>query len=146
VIDSPGGLGVQAGQAITYLFDTQAAQQVGRLSFQVRGSTQALEVVETQDTGTVPGPSCALGIAATSYDRSCTQDADCVAVFSGDVCNSDCRCPNAAIRASALTRYEADATKLVKGPSICNCSFIPAPRCVQAGTGALSARVVARGC
>lgn len=51
--------------------------------------------------------SCTL--SASNYDQSCTQDSDCVAVFSGSFCSgNECACENAAINVSAQAQYEAD--------------------------------------
>lgn len=48
-------------------------------------------------------------IAASDYDRSCTQDADCAWVYEGDVCGgSSCACPNAAVNASAEEQFKSD--------------------------------------
>lgn len=46
-------------------------------------------------------------VFAASFDRYCTRDDDCVAVFEGNACES-CRCANAAIRRDALPRFRAE--------------------------------------
>jgi hypothetical protein len=129
-VDGAAGVGVPAGQSVTYLYDTQSAHAVASLSFAVHGTTESLVVLETQQTGVVPGPACS--IAATSYDQSCTQDADCVPVFQGSVCTDHCGCANAAINQKDLTQYQTDLAATAKTPSICECPNIPAPRCVNA--------------
>ena len=43
------------------------------------------------------------------YPLTCTFDADCIAVYLGDVCKP-CFCDNAAISASARSIYAADLT------------------------------------
>ena len=43
------------------------------------------------------------------YNTSCQSAADCVAVFIGDVCDCDDRCPNAAINRASLVSYAEDA-------------------------------------
>jgi hypothetical protein len=54
-IDSPAGIGIPAGNAETYLFDSQSLQSVDSVSFVVHGSTEELVVLPTQETGRVPG-------------------------------------------------------------------------------------------
>lgn len=51
---------------------------------------------------------CGGGLHASSYSQTCSVASDCVAVFSGDLCNG-CGCPNEAINVSDQRRYEADA-------------------------------------
>ncbi len=54
---------------------------------------------------------CSTTIDFKYYKRTCSTDADCVAVYSGDVC-ALCPCPNEAIASSELTRYQSDSTSL----------------------------------
>jgi hypothetical protein len=62
---------------------------------------------------------CGVGpILASSYDRSCTKDSDCVAVGVGDACGPcDLDCPNAAISVGAQAMYLADVAKTPAGTS-----------------------------
>jgi hypothetical protein len=53
-IESSAGVGVQAGNKVTYLFDSQSPQTVDSISFVVHGATEVLAVLETQETGVVP--------------------------------------------------------------------------------------------
>ena len=69
-------------------------------------------------------------ISASSYDQSCTQNADCVAVWDGSVC-TNCRCPNAAINRSALPQYQSDLAAMHPTPSICDCPAFPPPTCLS---------------
>ncbi len=52
------------------------------------------------------------------YATTCTQAADCAAVFFGDVCKSVCGCANGAIATSALAQYtkDKDAANATCGP------------------------------
>jgi hypothetical protein len=173
-IDGGAGVGVTAGNSVTYLYDNQSAHPVDSLSFAVHGSTETLVVLQTQETGIVPAqcrpgtagqPSaeggccsewipCTAGlacnalppvypgslgvcarpagceIAASSYDQSCRQDADCVPVYQGELCNAECTCPNAAINSGDVARYQADYSASVNNPNVCDCALLPRPRCV----------------
>ena len=46
-------------------------------------------------------------IAASSFDRYCTRDDECTAVFEGNACDPD-RCANTAIRRDALPKYRSE--------------------------------------
>jgi hypothetical protein len=71
-------------------------------------------------------------ISASDYDQSCTTPADCVAVFSGDICTGQCSCNNAFVNAGAASAYEAAFEKLsMPHDTTCPCSFGPAPACVN---------------
>lgn len=68
-------------------------------------------------------------IADTGLSKSCTTDAECVAVYVGDACG-DCACANSAIATSDLTRYqsEANAATAQCGPfkaRACPCAAFP---------------------
>jgi hypothetical protein len=67
-------------------------------------------------------------LSASSYDRSCATNDDCVSVYEGSLC-SDCLCPNAAIARSAQPTYESDRASLGGGPSVCFCPAIASPVC-----------------
>ncbi len=45
-------------------------------------------------------------IAASDYDRSCTQASDCTVILVGEIC--DCSCTYGAINKQDLALYEAD--------------------------------------
>ena len=53
-------------------------------------------------------------IDSHDYPRSCTSDADCALVYSGDLC-AYCQCPDAAVASSALPKYQADAASRKNG-------------------------------
>ena len=75
------------------------------------------------------GGSCS--IRASDYDQSCQSDSDCVEVVEGDFCGqSPCLCPNAAIRVSAESAYNAELSKLLPtSPVLCNCPIDFGPHC-----------------
>jgi hypothetical protein len=64
-------------------------------------------------------------IQASSYDQSCNNDSDCVAV-SEDFCFIVC--PNAAINKSAFAQYQADVAKITCG-GVTSCGSIGGPCC-----------------
>lgn len=47
-------------------------------------------------------------ITDVGLSKSCSVDADCAPVYVGQACGT-CTCPNAAIAAKELSRYEAEA-------------------------------------
>jgi hypothetical protein len=72
-------------------------------------------------------------ILASSFDRSCVSDLDCVPVGQGRVC-AECGfvCPSAAINKGALAAYQAaavDAGETFTGP--CSCPAFGSPCCHQ---------------
>jgi hypothetical protein len=75
-------------------------------------------------------------ISATSYDRSCTQSSDCVAVYSGALCGSSCICANSAINVEAQAQYETDLSASTFAR--CPCPSGPAVACTG-GTCGLAA-------
>lgn len=93
------------------------------------------------------GGACALGscadagcsagsIQASGYDQSCNADADCAAVFEGNLCGL-CFCPNAALAKSALAKYESDFAAKMPPANACDCPLSPPPLC-KAGVCALN--------
>ncbi len=61
---------------------------------------------ESSSAGSGPAGSCEAVVVADDFDRSCTQDADCVAVFEG-ASNEPCReCSNAAINTADQAAYD----------------------------------------
>lgn len=61
---------------------------------------------------------CASRIDAASFDQSCTTDDDCVAVFTGDVCEEPrCGCSNDAVNVGALADYQAAREAIACGPA-----------------------------
>jgi hypothetical protein len=87
---------------------------------------------------------CGGSIDAGLYEHRCAADTDCVAVHSGELCQTCGGCPNAAINASALSAYEADARaisdtcppKLGTSTVACAACLAPTPVC-SAGVCAL---------
>jgi hypothetical protein len=82
-------------------------------------------------------------LRASDYDRSCTKDADCVAVGEGNACTVPCgvKCVSTAINGGALAAYQADydKTPLASCPELlCGCPAQGVPQCTQ-GTCKLSA-------
>lgn len=66
------------------------------------------------------------------YDRSCTNDADCIAIQSV-VCPNQCACANAAINAAGAARYAAAIAQIPQAaPGDCNGCAVPAPTVVCA--------------
>ena len=64
---------------------------------------------------------CNTGIDAKNYKKTCTTDATCATVFSGDSC-ANCQCTNAAISTTETARYTSDWSTL---HSYCPKSFQP---------------------
>ena len=64
---------------------------------------------------------CNRSIDAKNYKKTCTTDATCAAIFSGDTC-ANCQCSNAAISSSEAARYASDWSTLHAG---CPTSFQP---------------------
>lgn len=60
---------------------------------------------------------------ASRYDQTCTQAADCAAVYSGDIC-APCGCPNDAINSGSLSAWDTEAARARKW-----CGPIPAIAC-----------------
>ncbi len=63
-------------------------------------------------------------LSLADYDKSCSSEADCAAVFEGPVCG--CACPNHAINVSELDRYNARQQELSQScgrPTVaCSCA------------------------
>jgi hypothetical protein len=85
---------------------------------------------------------CGGSVDARQYEQRCTVDADCVAVHSGELCQTCGGCPNAAINASAKSDYDADVKAISAtcppklGTVECAACFAPTPVCT-AGVCAL---------
>jgi hypothetical protein len=89
---------------------------------------------ELTTTGLCPNGKVCGPIAASDYDRSCTKDGDCAAVWAGDLCDTDvCHCPNAAVNGAALTQYESDFDRMDPGGGQCPCPPGPPASCGDAG-------------
>jgi hypothetical protein len=79
---------------------------------------------------TTSGGTCTL--EASTYDRTCQTDSDCIAVFLGNLCTDDCMgdCPNAAIRGSEGARYDTDLAaaqaRITHASAHCSCALGPA--------------------
>jgi len=70
------------------------------------------------------GKASPCSIEATSYDRSCTTDNDCVGVPSGNLCEASCtNCTGAAINTSAQQQYQTDLSKLADTTKDCPCIY-----------------------
>jgi hypothetical protein len=81
-------------------------------------------------------PGCTKTLEASSYDTSCKQDSDCVAVYFG---TASCPCPgpdNGAINNSDLTKYEDD---LASAYSSCTPTPCP-PGDFSGGPGAVCSK------
>jgi hypothetical protein len=68
-------------------------------------------------------------ILASSYKQSCARDSDCVAVYSGSVCDGSCACENAAINVASQAQYESDLA--AASPPECPCPAPPPVTCAQ---------------
>jgi hypothetical protein len=75
-------------------------------------------------------------IDATQFDQSCQTDADCVVVYTGEVC-SVCRCGAGAINKNALPAYEKEvaAEQCNPGPSPCDCAAPGVSHCAVSAPG-----------
>jgi len=70
-------------------------------------------------------------IAPEGSERTCTADADCVVVTTGDICG--CDCGNDAINVSDLARYKSELEEKsarCPGTAACDCAAVAAA-CVQ---------------
>ncbi len=77
------------------------------------------------------GGACAEGtIEASSYDRTCAADSDCIIVYQGSLC-SECLCGNAAISQSAQSAYESDFAARPQNANVCNCPDEALPVCTS---------------
>ena len=88
----------QAGQGGGVVGDTSAGEGSSGSS---KGST---------DPEVVTPPGAPTQISVATFDTTCSEDSDCVAVFQGAVCDA-CRCPNAAINGRDLEKYSKDLEK-----------------------------------
>lgn len=88
-----------------------------------------------------------LWVDVTIYDRTCVQDADCVAVAEGDVCYPCiAACPSAAINARERPRYDADVARALVhegGSASCGC-YTPQTPCCSNGLCSLGRECLAR--
>lgn len=53
-------------------------------------------------------------ISASEFETSCTSDEECVAVYEGSVCPTECACPNTAISVQSASDYAKELTELAK--------------------------------
>lgn len=58
-------------------------------------------------------PAAPAVITVATYDTTCSEDSDCVAVYQGAVCQA-CFCPNAALNRKDLEKYSKDLEKAGK--------------------------------
>jgi hypothetical protein len=88
--------------------------------------------------GSTPDATSCMTISASSYDQTCANDADCVAIAEGDACMPcGLGCATATINAGALAQYKADiANTPAETPSSqgcgVSCLIVPGP-CCRAG-------------
>jgi len=80
-------------------------------------------------------------VTGKDFSTACVADADCVAVFLGNVC-AQCTCPTTAISRSSKAAYDTEYAAAVKGcggtpVNICSCIEV-ATRCAS-GTCATAA-------
>ncbi|MBX3224526.1 MAG: hypothetical protein KF795_28690 [Labilithrix sp.] len=62
---------------------------------------------------TTTTPKVPVVVSIATFDATCTQDKDCVAVFQGSSCQA-CKCPNAAINKKDQKKYESELEKASK--------------------------------
>jgi hypothetical protein len=73
----------------------------------------------------------------STYDRSCSMDADCTIIDVGQLCSGGCWCgQSAAVNVAGLPRYQGATQGM--SPNGCSCGFPGTPTCV-AGRCALCA-------
>jgi hypothetical protein len=77
-------------------------------------------------------------ISSKGLSTACTVDADCVAVYLGDVCGV-CDCPNAAIAASSKASYDTEVSDAQK---LCGPRTAIACDCIQVSAGCSSGTCV----
>jgi len=65
----------------------------------------------------------------STYDQSCKQASDCIAVASGEVCADQCNCPQSVVNASEQGRYDQAISSIQSGT--CFCSNEPLPQCID---------------
>jgi len=96
----------------------------------VGGASGASGAGESNDGGTC------VNVDLSSYDKSCRQDTDCVAVVSGPICsNSYCSCPggDVAINVSGQPRFEATVSPVLSSIPVggrCSCGNARIPQCI----------------
>ena len=81
------------------------------------------------------GSGACSSISAASYDQSCTQASDCVAVYSGALCGDSCACANSAISTGAQSQYNSDLSASTY--ERCPCASPPPVACTS-GTCAVA--------
>lgn len=89
--------------------------QGGDQGGQGRGSSGGPSSGDDSDDGdvsTAPPPAPVM-VSASSFDRSCEEDDDCVGVFEGFACTS-CQCPNAAINKKDRGKHTSELSKGAK--------------------------------
>jgi hypothetical protein len=72
-------------------------------------------------------------IELSTYDQSCQESSDCVAIYSGTVCTGagSCLCPGSAINQSGQARYDAVINSLTFTGPPCACPFFGSPTCAS---------------
>lgn len=86
--------------------------QVGDQGGQGRGSSGD-PGSDSDDGNDAPPPAAPVMVSASSFDRSCEEDDDCVGVFEGLACTA-CQCPNAAINKKDRGKHTSELSKGAK--------------------------------
>ena len=79
------------------------------------------------EEGAPDGGAC-VTIDVSTYDRSCQQASDCVAITAGTLCDGDCSCGGATINADGMSRYQSAVSSITGGD--CFCPDELAPECI----------------
>jgi hypothetical protein len=70
----------------------------------------------------LPSTGACVEVSASSFDRSCKADSDCIEVATGALCTGQCLCPTDSISASAQGAYDMAIAPIETGPPpSCNC-------------------------
>jgi hypothetical protein len=88
--------------------------------------------VTTDDAGPPPEDSgnVCVTVNLSSYDLSCQQTSDCIAITSGTLCSNGCLCGGSAINVDGQAQYEQAISALPSGEE-CGCPYSGSPACVQ---------------
>jgi hypothetical protein len=96
------------------------------------------QITTTTDGGTQTDASdddgaVCVDIEPSAFTSSCNVTNDCIAIAAGTFCSGyNCSCPSASISASAQSAYQAQISKVPKGPSVCSCPALGSPKCISA--------------
>jgi hypothetical protein len=87
---------------------------------------------------------CNDGVSTTlqlsNYETTCSTEADCIAAFVGDPCETTCQCPNAALNQADFPREQSDLMAVTAlcatPPATCTMACpSPAPTCTKGVCG-----------